>query len=162
MPKKKKEEPKTCLVENCSEPAFPGQKFCLAHGLTDSAVVTAQESFGQGDFLKAILSSAAALVLDKGAPMVQPAMMGAAMRFAQSQQPRRPPSPPSKPPHEVDPWQFLGLDRNRATEEDIKRVRKHFADYYHPDKGNAAVDPQLLQQVNAAADACLKDLKSRQ
>ena len=161
MPKKKskkKNEPKICLVENCSNIVFPGMDFCPIHGLVDMAVEGAQKAFKSGNIWDAIFNSAAAIALESGGPMVKPAMMGAAARFAQGQQQKQAPRPHAKP--NVDHWKILGLDKSKATEKDIKEVQKHFANFYHPDKGRA-VNPEMLQTVNAAAEACLREIRGR-
>ena len=161
MPRKKKkaepEGPQRCLADGCNNPVFPGMEFCAIHGLVDMAVSGAEKAFKKGNVLQGFLSSAAAVVIDRGGPMVQPAVMGAAQRFSQPQSP--PPPPPRQQP-KADPWAILGLDKTRATAEDVKAAQKHFAQFYHPDKGRA-VSPEAIKTINAAAEACLKDLKAR-
>lgn len=161
MTKKKKKNGETaCLVEGCNSPVFPGYDFCPVHGLVDIAVEGAQDAFEGGDFWKALFNSGAAVLLHAGGPMVKPALQGAAMNFAQrqaqAQQQRQAPPPRPQAP-KVDPWMVLGLDRTKATKKDVKDAQKHFAAFYHPDTGRA-VNPEVLKQVNAAAEACLKDL----
>jgi hypothetical protein len=158
MPKKKK--PEICLVENCGNTVFPGMEFCPIHGLVDMAVEGAQKAFKKGNVWDAIFNSAAAIALESGGPMVKPAMMGAAARFAQGQARKQAPPRPRAKPNGLDPWKVLGLDKSKATKKDIKEVQRHFATFYHPDKGRA-VNPEVLQQVNAAAEACLKEIGSR-
>ena len=107
MPKKKKkEERKICLVETCNDPVFPGMDFCPTHGFVDIAVEKAKKAFNKGDMWDALFNSAAAIVLNTGAPMVKPAMMGAAARFAQRQS--QPPPPRQRKPNGEDPWNILG------------------------------------------------------
>ena len=65
---------------------------------------------------------------------------------------------------EKDPYQVLGVPRD-ATEEQVKATYRELAKKYHPD--NYADSPladvanEKMQEVNAAYDAVLKDLKNR-
>ena len=65
---------------------------------------------------------------------------------------------------EKDPYQVLGVARD-ATEEQVKAAYRDLAKKYHPD--NYADSPladvanEKMQEVNAAYDAVLKDLKNR-
>lgn len=65
---------------------------------------------------------------------------------------------------EKDPYQVLGVSRD-ATEEQVKAAYRELAKKYHPD--NYADSPladvanEKMQEVNAAYDAVLKDLKNR-
>ncbi len=65
---------------------------------------------------------------------------------------------------EKDPYQVLGVPRN-ATEEQVKAAYRELAKKYHPD--NYADSPladvanEKMQEVNAAYDAVMKDLKNR-
>ena len=65
---------------------------------------------------------------------------------------------------EKDPYQVLGVSRD-ATEEQVKAAYRELAKKYHPD--NYADSPladvanEKMQEVNAAYDAVLKDIKNR-
>ena len=65
---------------------------------------------------------------------------------------------------EKDPYQVLGVSRD-ATEEQVKAAYRELAKKYHPD--NYADSPladvanEKMQEVNAAYDAILKDIKNR-
>ncbi len=65
---------------------------------------------------------------------------------------------------EKDPYQVLGVSRD-ATEEQVKAAYRDLAKKYHPD--NYADSPladvanEKMQEVNAAYDAVLKELKNR-
>lgn len=156
MAKKKKKVSEFCAVETCTNYVLPGKEFCFLHDIISSMADKAQEAVQNGNILEGLWNSAASIFLESATPMVKPTLEAAAAKFTQS----RPNSRPRRQA-KADPWRVLGLNKEKATEKDVKAAQRHFADYYHPDKGNSAVNPEMIQYINAAADACLKDLQKR-
>ena len=155
MPRRKKtEEPSVCRV--CGEKVFPGKEFCTVHYMIDAALDSTQEAIQSGDFWGILKSGFSAVLIDKVTPMIQPAIVGAAAKFAQPRPQQRSPRPPPR----IDPWQIIGMDKSKATAKDIKEAQKSFNLYFHPDKGHP-VNPDYIKQWNAAASECLKEVRSR-
>jgi len=168
MAKKKQKKTKTkaettekleCIVDGCHLlPAF-GTGMCVLHGLVDLAVGRARKAFSRGRIVDGFLAGAAATILDRGGPAIVPVLTTAAQRFANRQaEPARPqqPSPPR-----VSPWAVIGLDPARATQADVKSMQRELAKLYHPDRCGKAVAEAKLKEVNAAAGACIAELRKQ-
>jgi DnaJ-class molecular chaperone len=68
-----------------------------------------------------------------------------------------------RPPgvHQPDPFQVLGLNPDTATEKDVRRIQQGAAAMWHEDKGGGPEAQQRLGEINAAAEACLRAIRSR-
>jgi hypothetical protein len=148
-------EPQPCHVAGCPNVAREDDDMCVFHatltGLAGDAAAAAKRAFRDGDLLKGMLSSLGGLVLKNAEPFIQQT----AARYAQ------PAATPQAPPPASDPWKTLGLDPKSATEADVQAIRKAFARLYHPDRAQHGVNQDKMAEVNAAAEACLKQIKMR-
>jgi hypothetical protein len=153
-----------CAAPGCESPSLGESDFCLVHLGLDMALDKLQRSMRRNDVTGALLGGVGVLLFN---PTTATAFGEAAKRFAPgasaSAGAPSPPPPPPPPPRArgQDPWAFLGLDPRKAKAEDVKRVQRALAKLYHSDAGAAGVDPKRMAEVNAAAAACLAQLKQR-
>lgn len=61
-------------------------------------------------------------------------------------------------PPKTNPFQVLGLDRNKATAADVKKMQRKLAALYHGDTAEGSVAADKMAEINAAADEALKIL----
>lgn len=153
------EEIPLCGVPGCESPAVDGD-FCMIHLGLDMALDKLQKSFRKSDVTGALMGAAGVLLFNN-VTNIGNAVSGAAQRVGANPPPPPPPPGPRPRPSALDPFTFLGLNRAKATQADVKRVQKALAKLYHADAGGTAVDPRRMAEVNAAAQACLEDLKKR-
>ena len=88
-----------------------------------------------------------------------PMLMTAAQRFANRQP--EPAKQQQPPPPRANPWAILGLDPKRAAQADVKSMQRELAKLYHPDRCGAAVAEAKLKEINAAATACIAELRKQ-
>jgi len=146
------EEIPVCDAPGCTSVAMPDSDFCLIHLGLDLAVDKLQKSFRKGDALGAAMGGIG-MLLFQHAPAI-----GAAVGE------RIPPPAPAPPPpaaqSKVNPFEVLGLDAQKATKKDVKAMQRALSKIYHPDKNAAAINPEMIARVNAAATECLKQLST--
>lgn len=151
-----------CEAPGCTSPALDEGGFCLVHLGLDMALNKLQSSMKKNDVTGALMGGVGLLLFN---PQTSAAFGAAAQRFMPGGTVPPPPPPPRSPnpppPRGRDPWSFLGLDPNKASADDVKRVQRALAKLYHSDTGPGGVDPGRMAAVNAAAAACLEQLKRR-
>ena len=151
--KKAKPEPSThCRFGGCTQPVMRGDR-CFAHDLVDRLSGAAHRSMQRGQVLEGLLASAGSLLINNFGTALAKGANGANGTHGANGAPR-PASPP--PLTRPNPWTVLGLDPQRATKADIRRVQRKLAEIYHTDKADDAIAAGKIAEINAAAQACLK------
>lgn len=158
-----------CVV--CGNPVAPGEKLCPIHVMVEQMTDVGNKKFRKsvqkndlgGILVGALTSLGATLAGQKAVDLDLAGVIGGIPGYTEGpdagpQQAPPPPPPRSRP---IDPFAFLGLDRHKATAEDVRRMQKHFAKVFHADTGSGAVLPDQMAKVNQAVDACLAYLKQR-
>ena len=61
----------------------------------------------------------------------------------------------------MNPFEILGLNEDRATEQDILRAWRRLARENHPDKTAPPPDDTRMKKLNEAKEACLEAIMAR-
>jgi len=169
--KKKAETPPEPALCFCGEPVWPDDEFCLLHKGINHAVSFVEDKMEGGDLWQGLLGQLGVLGLQAAGPSVQRMarnVAAGAERYAAAENGGFPPSgaprnaPPPRRGLSIDrAFEILGLNKDKATEKDIKRVQAALAKIYHPDVAGAAVAEEQQVRVNAAAETCKAYIKQR-
>jgi hypothetical protein len=129
--------------------------FCMAHEVHGFIVDRSRIAMQKGDIISGILGMFASQALSEPAQVVQhvrhvyhtvrPSAVGA----------------PTAQPKKPSCWEILRLDRQKATEADVKKVQRALAAIYHNDKRTDGTTIDAMAEINAAAAECLKELRKK-
>ncbi len=65
-------------------------------------------------------------------------------------------------PKTLDGWAVLGLDKKKATEDDIRKRQRKLAAIYHTDTSEAEEAENIkMKEINEAASMCIEEVKKR-
>jgi hypothetical protein len=142
---------------HCSLPVLEDGDLCPLHRLLQASTDRAQEALDSQDFTGAIGAGVGSIALQLGLPWLQRALQQQKQQEAAAQ-PKQAPVVEKKPL--VDPFDVLGLDKNTATETDVRKIQRELNKIYHPDKGGRFVAAKVAE-INEAARAALKYLKEK-
>lgn len=148
----KTEAPRKCDVPGCHIDAAPGQKRCAVHALISQLGKQAQKAVRRAerdqDFFGSLLAKAGAFGLEALDPLV-----------ARASAPK-PKQAAGTSPTEPDPFAVLGLEKN-CSSADVRARQRQLAAIFHPDRGGGAQAAARLAEINNAAAAVLKILRSK-
>lgn len=149
--------PVTCKTANCSNPPAPGSRFCPLCDIAVRFHRQVDKSNRRGDTLGALVNTGLAFLFNgiREGRVAAPTMENPFGNFV----PR--PQHPQPPPPRPSPFTVLGLDPKTATEKDVRRIQRGAAEMWHSDKGGGPDGEARLAEINAAAAACLKEIRKR-
>jgi hypothetical protein len=158
MPDKKK----GCSQPGCQDGKVPGSKFCFLHDLQQKRSKAGETSFRKGDVWGGLLNHGAAFLAQLAAKEmqqpdnIQKARMMWAMHQQQQEQQQQQQARTKgyQAPQHTDPFAVLGLDRDTATDKDVRKMQQAMAQPLHPDKNPTAAAELRLKEINEAAAAC--------
>jgi len=149
--------------------SWPNTKYCLPHSIVQNLDQRARRAEKKGDAVTAFMHNLGAKIL--GSNEVQSAIDTAMLDVANvTKRARQNPYDEMRrirerfgqaTPRIPSCFEILGLDPARATKDDVERVRKHLARFYHNDTASSAVDSSQMAKINAAADEAIAYIAAR-
>ena len=163
MPDKKQ----ACAQPDCPDAKIPGSRFCFFHDFQQHRTKAGEKAFKKGDTWGGLLNHGAAFLSGLAAKeLQQPHNINKARMFwahqqqqAQQRHQEQAQQQGYQAPQHSDPFAFLGLDSDTATEKDVRNMQKALAVPLHPDKNPSKAAEERLKEVNEAAAACVEILK---
>tara|TARA_Y100000310_G_scaffold49469_1_gene45740 strand:- start:61 stop:561 length:501 start_codon:yes stop_codon:yes gene_type:complete len=164
MPKKES----TCAQTGCGDAKIPNSRHCFFHDLQNKRSKAGEKSFRKGDTWGGLLNHGAAFLASMAArELQQPDNINKARMFwemrrlqqEQAEQQQQAQQQGYQAPVHTDPFAMLGLDRATATDKDVRLIQRAMAQPLHPDKNPSKAAEERLKEVNAAAAACIVELK---
>lgn len=139
-----------CAAPGCRLPAAHGSRFCVLHEMIDiNQRRLEKQAKTNGDLTTQVLLF--------GLTWLGPVISKATQPRPAPTQARGPAGGGTPPP--ADPFAVLGLEKKGCTVEAVRRRQREFAGILHADKGGGPAATARLVEVNAAAAACLTQLK---
>jgi len=152
--KQEQRQPTSCKTPNCPNPPAPGSRFCPLCDIAVGFHRQVDRANRRGDTLGALMNTGLAFLFNG----IREGRVAVPMDFGVRPDPR-PSYPP--PPRRPNPFLVLGLDPKTATEKDVRRIQRGAAEMWHSDKGGGPEGQVRLAEINEAAAACLKQIKTR-
>lgn len=152
--RKSEPKPARCKTPGCQNQPAPDSRFCPLCDITVKFHRQVDKANRRGDTLGALVNTGLAFLFNgiREGRVAAPLMDHP---FEFTQQPA--PVPPPKP----SPFVVLGLDPKVATEKDVRRIQRGAAEMWHADKGGGLEGQARLAEINAAAEACLRAIRSK-